>query len=112
MRKILLRLISFSMLAGLTSCFNCSSYYAERIQPMSIVGVVSGKYRDSLNHTIPRVVIHQLTGTSEFTLYDHDISHLWDSLRVGDGLEKEAGTMEFYRIREGKRTLFQVSCDE
>lgn len=79
---------------------------------MNIRAVVVNKYNDSLNHTTPMIVIRQLTGTSEFTLYYHDASHLWDSLQVGDGLDKEAGTMEFYRIRAGKRRLFTVSCND
>lgn len=79
---------------------------------MNLAAMVVNKYNDSVNHATPMIVIRQLTGISEFTLYYHDTSHLWDSLQVGDGLNKEAETMEFYRIRAGKRKLFAVSCND
>ncbi|WBA40675.1 hypothetical protein [Hymenobacter canadensis] len=99
------------LVSSLASCADCQEYYREQILPMDIKAVVVKKYNDSLNHTYPMIGIRQPTGDSEFTLYFYDRSHLWDSLLVGDSLRKEAGTMEFYRTRAGRRTLFEVSCE-
>lgn len=83
----------------------------ERALNEKLIGVVSAKFRDSLNHDYETIEVDSFDSTYLSNIMVLDNSGLFDYIQKGDSIKKELGELEFYVSRNGVTNLFELNYD-
>ncbi len=95
-----------------TCYYNCKEYLKEDILPLIVCGLIFEKYHDKKNHNAK--ILSYLEDNEEI-LFPIDIGyalHLWNAIKVGDSIFKEAGsdTVIIKHHKNNSYMIYKLEC--
>jgi len=90
----------------------CNDKMSHYVRPMILKGIVTDKYIDTTNHSLPRIILNTNVSNREIiTAYDlKNFDSLYYYIEVGDSIFKKAGDSIFHIKRDTVIEKFAIGC--
>ena len=116
MKKIILLIVAVTFALCIYFFFgtkkNCEGN--EFFKNISFYGVVTNKYLDKKQHSMPVIDLLDLNDNKKYSMdFFLDISNSYEKIKIADTIRKKCGSMDVYIIENGREvflTKVEFSC--